>query len=833
MLLASPAFAQDGALERWAGRFASGTDPASLAAARADLGSLPEALDALRDAPELGYWAWASWYWVAMAEAADDPEGVLVELERLGVPTSLRRTLVERGDVLYAVLGDGYWVTHWLEHGAFARAEAFLEACEPAFEAVPGAHAWALVMRADCARLQERWGAALELLEEAERALEGVPAEAEGLLELEARVMGFGVRTQLEMMLGRLVQARRYSDLEGAAARRYAELYPPSSGQVRAGDFLRMALVRACDLDLMAERYETLIQRLDSVDDAEGLDLGTVREHYLGKAHANLAELDPASLTLARAHLTRALEDDQRGLGAYVQAFAQASLARLAERAGDAEAFEGALAAMDALLAELPGDVLRPRALRATFEGRRAGSERGPAFEALLDEVRAFADVRAAAPALPGGLGDLKDAVRRDVLASLLETGAAIGRLPVALGAVLEVQAAGSAARAAGALEAQFTLERIQRALIDRAGGADGGGVVLWVPGSHTTQLVVLDGTGLVSFSLPPGLVLRRAGERLARELHFSGSDQPARVARAGEELRELLFPAAVQQRMSAWSHVYFVGAEALGHPPLEVLPLGRGQFGTELAMGYLPSIPLGVLLAERAAAPGRDLAVLAGPPAVDADVSGLDFGAETWRAFAYPFGGERLVLHDGVDATQARLAGEDWSQAGALNVFCHGAYDGERLLPAGLVLPGESSFMGWEALSELRVPPLVVLSACGGARGPERLGEDGTSHLGGAFLAAGASGVLVARGDLEVQSTLRFNRELHRKLFEGASPLEALRHARGFVDPKLSAGLDKLVLLGVGHTPRFVPEESEEWRWVLPVGLLVVAGFVFALRRK
>ncbi len=99
-----------------------------------------------------------------------------------------------------------------------------------------------------------------------------------------------------------------------------------------------------------------------------------------------------------------------------------------------------------------------------------------------------------------------------------------------------------------------------------------------------------------------------------------------------------------------------------------------------------------------------------------------------------------------------------------------------------------------------------MILSACGSARGPLRLGADGVVSLGGAFLSAGARCVILSRFDLELGAVLALMQTLHERLAAGASPAEALRAARHalsadprFAHPFYFAGLQAV---GLGARP-------------------------------
>lgn len=857
----------DEALAAWTGWIASWYS-GDESAVPPSFDTLPLAFDALEAhveangglAGEHTYWMLASWAWYDLAEADEDLGAVLQALDTHAARGRLRRALMAAGLEDFSVSGDTLWISHFLERGEFARAEAEARAVLPGYVGKAGPTLWMQVHLADSLRLQERWQAAFELLEELAATLAEQPADPGNWLELESAAMVHGVRVQLEMMLGRLGRARELAELEQAAVARYLAAFPPSDDFERSRDIQRAAWVRACDLDLMSGREELLIAALETADLPH---TEVLRLHYLGKALTTLAATDPAQIAPARSSLEAALERSAGaavGLTPYVRSFVHASRARLAELAGDAPAMAAALDDMQALLAAMgvasePAaeagaggareDLTRPRALYASLRCRwqtlvvaGGGSVGAEAREAALDELdqslRELIELRTTAPEVAGGVGDLQDVVRRTVVVTLLETAAELGRTPAAFERVMELQAAGGQARARGAGNESFPLARIQRAL------AGDGGLLVWLPAPHATVLLVVDARGLTQHELASGLVLGEAVERLDRELGHAGFARTARVVAAAEALQSELFPADVQARLAEWEHVYFVGAEALGHPAFEALPWGAdGTFGTELALGYLPSVPLGVLLAEGTPAPRADarLAVFAGPPdAAAPERASLEFDVEVWRGFAGPFDGERLELVSGPAVTRAALVAQDWSTAGALNLFCHGVFDGARLLPAGLAIPGaEGAAVWWEDIAGMRLPPLVVLSACGAARGPDRLGEDGVGHLGGAFLSAGASAVLVARGDLEIRTTLEFNHRFHARLHAGASPLVALRDARraARASGQPAPRLDQLVLLGAGHAPLFAPEPR---RAPLLFGLLAVGvalGVLGARRRR
>ena len=74
------------------------------------------------------------------------------------------------------------------------------------------------------------------------------------------------------------------------------------------------------------------------------------------------------------------------------------------------------------------------------------------------------------------------------------------------------------------------------------------------------------------------------------------------------------------------------------------------------------------------------------------------------------------------------------------------------------------------ELVEELRAPPVVTLIACGAGRGLVRRGDDGRSHLGNAFLRAGARAVLFGSLDLSYRTGLALDAHVHERL--GAGPI-------------------------------------------------------------
>ena len=118
-----------------------------------------------------------------------------------------------------------------------------------------------------------------------------------------------------------------------------------------------------------------------------------------------------------------------------------------------------------------------------------------------------------------------------------------------------------------------------------------------------------------------------------------------------------------------------------------------------------------------------------------------------------------------------------------------------------------DAGIVGAAELVGIPLPPLVIVTACGAGRGPQRWGEDLGSGLAGPLLAAGAQAVVIASGPLEYKAALALSETFHGALVDGASPAEALRRARIALarDPDRSHPAHvRLRVVGRGHAPLF-----------------------------
>src|SRR4029077_19505184 len=98
-------------------------------------------------------------------------------------------------------------------------------------------------------------------------------------------------------------------------------------------------------------------------------------------------------------------------------------------------------------------------------------------------------------------------------------------------------------------------------------------------------------------------------------------------------------------------------------------------------------------------------------------------------------------VLRTGKDATLAALKELPESTL-VLQIFTHGKLDWEREEPATFLLQGatekEGLWCGAEELRETPIPPLVLLTVCGGDMMPRRRGDGGAAGFAGTFFASG-----------------------------------------------------------------------------------------------
>lgn len=722
---------------------------------------------------------------------------------------------------------------------------------------------WLACTLAEIERDEERWQAARELLALARRDAfpEEGPQTAQG--GVHARTWLLGLEGELWLDLG----------LPDRAAPLFAEerdlvdaLDPPDVQLARAALDHRLRLLLAeDDFDGLAEVEERLASDRAHLDAPAWWQAKVDVRFAVGALEAELRGVAPAGAARERLEGLVAGGDldpvEERWTHLHL------ALAQLDEP--DLAAAADTLASLRALLAGADGATpTRPHHRLAlglvALEARHALLVDGAGGTPPLPLAEHAARLRAAwndgflarwaeAPVRSGGLGYLYLSYRHLVAQELLELhlrldGPEDGPRAV-LGELLRAQALGTLARRLGADIP--SLAEVRSGLL-----TDGAGLLLWHVGRDRSYVVLADAQGVACERLAPVHVLERAARGLVvaaqRALRSGRGDDLAAVESAAREARDALLPAAWRGRIEGWSAALVTGLDGLGYVPFELLPGGSGaRLGAQLEVVHLPSVPVGLRLAERA--PEGRAARRPEDTWVLADTLGPRPDLERWELPPLDLGLADLAplmdaadghgrLESGTAASPAALERALSAGAPVVQVVAHGLYDPTRERPAGLLLAPDTADGGalWaddiERLVEAaQVPPrLTVLTACGTARGPLRRGDDGRGDLGAAFLAAGADAVVLSAAPQERDAGLRIAAALHRELAGGASPAAALRRVReecatrGSDLEALQAGL--IHSLGAGRRPVFAASMPPARQSAPPPWAALGLGAVLAL---
>lgn len=707
-----------------------------------------------------------------------------------------------------------------LAAGAPERATEALEQWLPCFPGELVRRPFLLGQAADERRVQQAWGLAWRDLQLAEAELARLVASGNDTAHLRRTLAS--QRCQLELACGLIDRAVESLDRERAAVRdgandavsRFSLLLDVSSVALlcsrapvvaRARDELAQALAEPGPFSDLPDERAQLRARLAVLQD--------LRE-----------ELEPGVPKESARFLEEAL--GETGLDDVDRAMLVLRLIRLAHRSGDRAGAERWLARLDPRQypdapALPPEHEIAATAWRARLALAR-GAERAE-LELHARDVQACYERSLAAwrerPERAGGMGRLRVPSRRLLLGVLIELRLALGDgHEEVIDLLLREQALGSLARR---LEAQQASIAAARARLLRRGG----GLLLYLPSDRTTHLFCLDAQDSEHFELPWSYAhepaLQTLGELLMNSPGRLANEERARELAAihahAEDLARRLLPGPVQERLARWKGAYVVGADLLGGVPFECLRVDGAELGTRVALAHLPSIPVALALAARTPEE-RELSVLL----VAAPETGASKGGVV-PSPAFPFGrAEEDALTAGfARATVLSGARATWSgllealgrePPRVLHVLVHGVNDAERELSGGLALApcarlGDGLLWCEDVLAtDFRTPELVLLSACGSARGPRRLGDDGLAQLGGAFLARGARCIVQAANDIALAPTVRALEAFDRRLAAGDAPAEALRAARaelagapGFAHPFYAQALR---VLGLGLEP-------------------------------
>lgn len=704
---------------------------------------------------------------------------------------------------------------------------------------------WLLVESAEYARQRADWTRADELLRAARAALSDDPSLA--FSHDTARIYVDGATAQLLIELGLTDQARPWLEREEPAAF--------ASGDTAA--FIA-SHIHACNFALATDDFAGLCERVERVlaTPLPWDELGPVRAQFRLRLGAGLAEQsrrDPTLLAQARDALEAMLADPlaQRADRARAEQF----LAELDLRAGHTDEARARLARVDEL--DPAAEDLDAAILRAVLEARLAVQSHAPsaALDAAWARVHGVVErVLAAqlrAPRRDGGLGILRMTRRRALWVELvrLELARAPGAAPrQSLEALLRAQALATLCRRFDELGAPSA---------PRASGIDalasalpeGWGCVQYLPGPERGYAFLLDAREL-------RVVPLEAAHRIQALQRVVSGAFARREEPAAEELRalaELLLPPEAAAWVGAHERVMLCGLDALGPLPFELLPGSSGRaLGQERVIAHAPSLELArrLLDAPTITARAGSVVCLASEPGAAArakrpELVALPGAAEYGRAALARLG--RGELLDGERASAARLELALASRPQALFLWGHGVRDGSRERQLGIALAGDATLANtlWcEALELLHLPPLVVLASCGAARGPERPGDEGVAHLGGAAWLAGARSVVLPPANIGYERTQVLLAAFERALGGGAVAHDALltarREAAGAGEPGHAwaalqlCGWGREQLPGAG-TPVEQPTGTRVGRgtWVAILAAAVALGAVLLSARR
>ncbi|MCP3920097.1 MAG: CHAT domain-containing protein [bacterium] len=622
-------------------------------------------------------------------------------------------------------------------------------------------------------------------------------------------------------------------------ARRAFELAQPLKANAASGSFVNAAKVLS-DAYLSTERHEQVIALLRPILEERVAGYGALRISA-AFAYMELSAVRAEHRADARRLFEDVAPDSQAAPLDRLHAFGRLALLDL-----DAERPRAALEHL-AAARELPPGPVADAAFRAALEHQALSALGEPTVtqaDALLAHVTSLLDEWHGLGAPPGGIGFLRHLRERLFLVEFLE---------------LVAQREGDAAAFARLNEIQ-ALSTLARELDGDAGELDEIARRL-VPANGTLLSLVYGRTRMLAFLVTAAgdveLFAHNAGVELigdAREYQLgimrplSPVESVASSTR-GRVLTERIFSDELRRRLARFEELVLVGGEVFAELAFESLPVVTDRpLGVDRVVWRLPSVPVGLGIARRQTWQSGELDLLivtnATPSpaalALDGELRSVDLSAREVAQLAGPFSSARSVtLLDG-KASRSHLARALGRRPAVVHIFAHGIVNPLRVIPSGFVLSATDEHDGLffaEDVEELHWPPLVLLSVCGAARGPERVGDAAAADLRGAFLRAGARCVVVSTANLQRSVTRDLTARLTRELARGRSVGEALRLAREeiFDDPRTDDPYYHSLLQAFGPPAgawnRPAQERSPSF-WLLlavPLG----AALVWRLRRR
>jgi CHAT domain-containing protein/tetratricopeptide (TPR) repeat protein len=729
-------------------------------------------------------------------------------LERLGRAARVAAELEMGGAAAWLEMEIGYAL---MSEGRPSEADEHLERALAA-DSVPGpARVEVLVLSSNVTGLCGEYGLAIRRAREALEAIPGL--EFDPLQAARLRCSALCALAQAQIGLGLTDRAAESI----AEARELASRIDDRGAHFDVASSSILFALATEDFDAIEREVQAALMLAPAAHPSERGWLLVM----LGQARAEQERMDPSRPRKAAEMLATALETAV--LTPADRLKARVGLARVQLREGR---WREAEALVRAAREALGGGAERiPAVAQLAALSASVALERGAAPDELERELASFRrDFEpflaewGSAPLRKGGIAFLHFGERRAVIADLVRLTLATHRpergCRESLELLFRLQGLGTLARE---LEGSEPI-----ALDDALRLASGSrGILLYLSGFERSYVFAVDARRTSWAELPAAFEIERRRLTWLSELatpDAGDGEAAARERDRASKLGEALLPPVILERVQAWTELLIDGQESLGYVPFELLPDDQGIcIGLEKEVSYLPSLRVGALLQRRSelrrAPAAIDLRLLASPLVAPETLDRFEnlepLPWEAARSARLRRLFRRAEILTGREANVAALERQGEEPAWVLELIAHGVSDYERERPSGLVLASaaasEEGVLWSEDVEQLMVPPLVVLCTCGAARGPLRRGDDGASHLGGAFLRAGAQAVVLSPVDLDLEPTLalldEFNRGIARR---GESPARALMLARrklaGEGRPVAEYGL--VHVLGMGSEP-------------------------------
>lgn len=640
----------------------------------------------------------------------------------------------------------------------------------------------------------------LDRLRDAQR--EGARADTAKLTPLQ-RARSLAQQGTIEVHLGRLERANR---LLADARDRVDALLAAADASARGV--------------LIATRSEILLRQLDLMTLRETAhDVQPTLDRYLATCAAEGVALTPPAIATFAVHRASGMYYGTQGDPVSVPAAITAIDAALSHQAlaphqrelmllwrADLRLCSGDHAGAARDLQELGPAALRLRALRAVIAAALARATAADREVLLAFEVelrRALEEMLVTWRSVESdgeGTGFLRFGSRMRVIGELISLTASLHGPERALQHVLDVQCCTSLAMAH--VRSTPSLAELRRTEL-----RPGHGALVFLPAWNTSHAFAIDDRAVVHVPLPSASHLRAKARRLQVELIAlegapAGAASVEDVRRASRQLAADLLATPLLRRLDAWHHVTITGAGLLHDLPFEALELEDGALlGERFAVTTSASLPLLARLAESApdalAAPTCRLVATLCPSRAFAernDVQAMtQLSGPSWQRLLdlVPPGSELLV--DGAATPSAFAAACRAHAVDVTVVVAHGQRATGNESPT-LGLADDPAHAGGlltpAAIAALPQSGVVILDACHGARGTERVGDDdGAGSLAGAFLRGGAATVIASPASVLLNTSLSFTSELLGALAQGVDVAEAARRARLRV-----AGGDRLI---------------------------------------